>query len=50
MLDRVACAPVRMNAHPRVDFVALDALTTLLAEVATASVASSNIPVARLAS
>jgi hypothetical protein len=46
MLDRVACAPMRMDAHPRVDVAALDALTTLLAEVAIADAASSNIPVA----
>jgi hypothetical protein len=47
MLDRVACAPVRMDAQPRVDAAALDALTTLLAEVAIAGAASSNIPVAK---
>ena len=29
MLDRVAVAPMRMDAHPWVDIAALDALTTL---------------------
>lgn len=45
MLDRVACAPVRMEAHPRVDVAALEALTTLLAEVSDTGGASSNSPV-----
>ena len=47
MLDRVACAPMRMDAQPRVDVAALDALTTLLAEVAIAGAASSNTLVAK---
>ena len=47
MLDRVACAPMRMDAHPRVGVAALDALTTLLAEVAIAGAASSNTLVAK---
>jgi hypothetical protein len=43
MLDRVACAQMRMDAHPWVDIAALDALTTLLADVSVAGAASSNI-------
>ena len=31
MLDRAACASIRMDTCPRVDVAALDALTTLLA-------------------
>jgi hypothetical protein len=46
MLDRVACAPMRMDAHPWLNVAALDALTALLAEVSVARAASSNIPVA----
>ena len=46
MLDRMACAPMRMDGHPWVDIAALDALTTLLADASVAGAASSNIPVA----
>src|SRR5262245_39119162 len=46
MLDRVACAPMRIEAHPWVDIAALDALTTLLADVSVAGAVSSNIPFA----
>ena len=34
MFDRAACASMRMDTRPRVDVAALDALTTLLAQVA----------------
>jgi hypothetical protein len=46
MLDRVACAPMRIDAHPWVDIASLDALTTLLADVSVAGGVSSNIPFA----
>jgi hypothetical protein len=46
MLDRVACAPMRIDADPWVDIASLDALTTLLADVSVAGVVSSNIPFA----
>ena len=43
MLERAACAPMRMDTRPRVDVAALEALATLLSEVAEA--APSNAPV-----
>jgi len=46
MLGRVACAPMRIEAHPWVDIAALDALTTLLADVSVAGAVSSNVPFA----
>ena len=45
MLDRAACASMRMDTRPRVEVAALDALTTLLAEVAITDAAPSNAPV-----
>jgi hypothetical protein len=45
MLDRTACASMRMDTCPRVDVAALDALTTLLAEVSVTDAAPSNTPV-----
>jgi hypothetical protein len=45
MLDRAACASKRMDTRPRVDVAALDALTTLLAEVAVTDAAPSSAPV-----
>jgi hypothetical protein len=44
MLDRAACASMRMDTRPRVDVAALDALTTLLAQVAVTDAAPSNAP------
>ena len=48
MFDRAACASMRMDTRPWVDVAALDALTTLLAEVAVTDAAPSNAPVSRL--
>ena len=45
MFDRAACASMRMDTRPWVDVAALDALTTLLAEVAVTDAAPSNAPV-----
>src|SRR6266536_3991531 len=48
MLDRAACAPMRVEAGPQADVVALQALRALLTEVcgigAAADLASSNAP------
>jgi hypothetical protein len=45
MLDRAACASMRMDTRSRVDVAALDALTMLLAQVAVTDAAPSNAPV-----
>ena len=45
MFDRAACASKHMDTRPRVDVATLDALTTLLAEVAVTDAAPSNAPV-----
>ena len=45
MLDRAACASIRIDTRPRIDVAALDALTMLLVEVAATDAAPSNAPV-----
>jgi hypothetical protein len=45
MFDRAVCSRMRMDTRPRPDVTALDALATLLAEVAVRDAAPSNAPV-----